>query len=338
MDDGAWRRVRPAPMKEVLEAWLDDLDTRVNLKEVKESTAATYRCNLNKHFLPFFASYKSDQITPKVMKQWRKQMASRVAAGEMAPKSFNNLFTLLSAVLAWARHPAQEYMIQDPLIGQKRLKHRPAEAEFLESNDMAALLKAVASSAEENAITHLGLFAGLRRGEIFALKWNDVTWGGDKLSGRIDVRRNLYRGQVTSPKSDKSSRTVDVPRRVLDVLAAHQVSRPPQGEGFIFRTRTGSPIDPGTWYKRTFVQIRRRAGLRSTVGIHSLRHTYASLLIHQGENPKYISRQLGHALVAFTMDRYGHIFKETSTDAMQRLGTMIPAAPRSQAQLQIATA
>ena len=96
------------------------------------------------------------------------------------------------------------------------------------------------------------------------------------------------------------------------------------GEGFIFRTRTGKPIDPGNWYKRTFCKIRKSAKLRAGVGLHALRHSYASLLIQQKENPKYISRQMGHSSVAFTMDVYGHVFEETSTEAMERLNSRIP--------------
>ena len=60
------------------------------------------------------------------------------------------------------------------------------------------------------------------------------------------------------------------------------------------------------------------------IGLHALQHTYASLLINQNENIKYVSRQLGHASIQITLDLYGHLFKETSTAAMRRLGQGIP--------------
>ena len=60
------------------------------------------------------------------------------------------------------------------------------------------------------------------------------------------------------------------------------------------------------------------------VGLHTLRHTYASLLINQGESIKYVSKQLGHASINITADLYGHLFKETSTSAMNRLSMRIP--------------
>ena len=68
---------------------------------------------------------------------------------------------------------------------------------------------------------------------------------------------------------------------------------------------------------------RKRASLRG-IELHALRHTYASLLINQGENIKYVSRQLGHASIQITAGLYGHLFKETSTAAMRRLEARIP--------------
>jgi integrase len=110
---------------------------------------------------------------------------------------------------------------------------------------------------------------------------------------------------------------------VLDALDRHKAHCPPIEGDFVFRTAEGTPIDPDNWYKREFPAIRKRAKLRA-IGLHALRHTYASLLINAGENLKYVSRQLGHASIQITADLYGHLFKETSTAAMRRLNAHIP--------------
>ncbi len=322
--DGSYVEMQPTRMGDVFDSWLDDVDTRVMERNLKASTAATYRSGINKHLLPAFGDFRSDQLTPAVMSKWRRSLATRIAAGTMARKTFNNIFNQLHVILEWARLPAQSFLAHDPLIGQKRFKRERREAEFCEDDDITALLKAAADAPEGNAIIHLGLFAGLRRGEIFALQWRDIEGGNGEVGGRIRVRRSLYAGEVTTPKTAAGERTVDAPQRVLDVLAAHRATCPSIGQGFIFRTRTGAPIDPSWWYRETFVEIRKRAKLRPTVSLHSLRHTYASLLIRQGENPKYVSRQLGHASTSFTMDVYGHCFETTSTEAMQRLNCIIP--------------
>jgi Phage integrase family len=68
-----------------------------------------------------------------------------------------------------------------------------------------------------------------------------------------------------------------------------------------------------------------KAGLRH-VRIYSLRHTFASMLISQGENIKYISTQLGHASVQITLDRYGHLFPDEKRTAASRLEAQLAAA------------
>ena len=69
---------------------------------------------------------------------------------------------------------------------------------------------------------------------------------------------------------------------------------------------------------REFMPALRRAGLRR-IRFHDLRHTYASLLISQGENVKFIQSQLGHASIQVTIDRYSHLLPEVGNGAGQRL-------------------
>ena len=121
---------------------------------------------------------------------------------------------------------------------------------------------------------------------------------------------------------------MDLPEPIVNRLRAYRETNPPRAKGYMFHSHTGSPMDPDNWYKRVFVPTAERAGLRPSerdeddgpaVGIHTLRHTYASLLINQSESIKYVSRQLGHASINITADLYGHLFRETSVSAMERL-------------------
>jgi integrase len=112
-------------------------------------------------------------------------------------------------------------------------------------------------------------------------------------------------------------------------LLEYREHYPPMKGEFIFRNESGTPIDPANWFMTMFVPTAIRAGLRPAtasegtdeqlVGLHTLRHTDASLLINQGESIKYVSKQLGHASINITADLYGHLFKETSVSAMNKL-------------------
>jgi integrase len=113
--------------------------------------------------------------------------------------------------------------------------------------------------------------------------------------------------------------------RIVTLLTDFRKTYPRLDGDFIFRTDGGTPLDPDNWYKRQFVPAVKRAKLRA-VGLHMLRHSYASLLINQGETIKYLSKQLGHESINITADLYGHLFKETSVSAMNRLSMRIPVA------------
>jgi integrase len=259
-------------------------------------------------------------------------LADEIAEGSLAPKSYNNLLNLLHAILSWARHPAQAYLAHDPLLGQKRLPRSRIEREFLEPREIEAILRA--AKPPDDTILRLAIYAGLRRGELFGLQWGDIDWGAGIDGGRIWVRRSIYRGEITTPKTEHSTRFVDVPQRMLDDLMIYRETHQPMDTGFVFRSEKGTAIDPDNWYKRRFLPTLEGAGLRK-VGLHAMRHTYASLLINQGEGIKYVSRQLGHASIQITADLYGHLFRETSVVAMRRLdanmsGALAPSVLRNE--------
>jgi integrase len=74
----------------------------------------------------------------------------------------------------------------------------------------------------------------------------------------------------------------------------------------------------GNVVKRELLPLLKQAGLRR-IRFHDLRHTFATLLIDQGESPKYIQSQRGHASIQVTMDRYGHLLPDVNQQAARRL-------------------
>jgi integrase len=72
--------------------------------------------------------------------------------------------------------------------------------------------------------------------------------------------------------------------------------------------------------------VLKTSGLRR-IRFHDLRHTFATLLIAQGESPKYIQSQLGHSSIQITLDRYGHLMPEVNEQAAIRLETQVFGAP-----------
>jgi integrase len=96
---------------------------------------------------------------------------------------------------------------------------------------------------------------------------------------------------------------------------------------FIFQ-RDGNPIEQNH-IRRIFKRVLTKAGIRE-MRIHDIRHTYASLLLSQGESPVYVKEQLGHQSIQITVDIYGHLIPSSNRGAVNRLDSPQPAATQTQ--------
>ncbi len=93
-------------------------------------------------------------------------------------------------------------------------------------------------------------------------------------------------------------------------------------EGFVFRSKKGTPICPNNLYSRTFKPAARAIG-KPDLRWHDLRHTYGSLLLDQGEDLVYVSRQLGHSNISITADVYSHLIRKQRPEAVAKLDKLL---------------
>jgi integrase len=170
---------------------------------------------------------------------------------------------------------------------------------------------------------------GLRIGEAIALQWGDVDFSGRFIS----VKRNLVDGKLTTPKSGKGRR-VDLSGELASVLRALQVDGKreklrlgrPALPPWLFTNDEGNAIDPDNFRKRVWPKLLEKAKLRA-IRIHDVRHTYASLLIQQGESLAYVKEQMGHQSIRVTVDTYGHLVPGGNSAAADRLAALLSRAP-----------
>src|SRR5215475_1227619 len=131
-------------------------------------------------------------------------------------------------------------------------------------------------------------------------------------------------GQITSPKSRRSQRAIDMTDTLTQAL--QRLAERPHGP-LVFGGRDGQPLDPDNLSHRRFPRALRQAGIARHVRLHDLRHTYASLLIAQGAHPKYIQVQMGHASIQTTLDRYGHLMPEMHEAEARKLDRLVFGPP-----------
>jgi integrase len=199
----------------------------------------------------------------------------------------------------------------------------------LTSDQACALLNAARGDRLE-ALYVLAVTAGLRRGELLGLRWQDV----DLERGYLQVRQQLVRTKrglsFTSPKGGKS-RSVKLTRYAIEALRSHRkrqleaklrLSGLWQDADLVFTTGTGTPLDPSRLTERSFRKLLERAGLPHR-RLHDLRHTFATILLSRGTHPKVVQEMLGHANISQTLDTYSHVLPDMQSEAVAAMDDVL---------------
>ncbi|UCD31836.1 MAG: site-specific integrase, partial [Desulfobacterales bacterium] len=146
------------------------------------------------------------------------------------------------------------------------------------------------------------------------LKWSDVDWE----NSQIHIQRTFNNQAWYDVKTETSDRKIDLGPVMMIELKKWKVACPPNDLDLVFPNKAGNPINHNNLVNRRFAPALKDAGLPK-VRFHDLRHTYASLLIEQGENIKYIQNQLGHSTPTVTLNVYAHLMKSVNQEAAYRL-------------------
>jgi integrase len=161
----------------------------------------------------------------------------------------------------------------------------------------------------------VSVLLGLRQGEALGLRWQDV----DTREGIVHVRFQLSsRGELVEPKTQAAKRDVPMPPSLAKMLAEHRLASPHSGEDdYVFCTTAGTPHNPRNIDRRGLRPAVAAAGLPH-LRWHDLRHVAASLLIAEGASVGHVSRLLGHANPAITLQTYSHAFAAAEHDERTR--------------------
>ncbi|MBN2062555.1 MAG: site-specific integrase [Deltaproteobacteria bacterium] len=175
-----------------------------------------------------------------------------------------------------------------------------------------------ADGLKNKTLFMLAVMSGARQGELLGLKWSDIDW----YNSQLIIKRTFQHGRFYDPKSTTSKRKIDLGPTVMAQLKQWKLACKPNELDLVFPNEEGKPIDKNNLIRRHYEPALRRAGLRR-IRFHDLRHTFASLLIAQGEHPKYIQNQMGHSSINVTMDVYGHLMNTVNQESAKRLDTVI---------------
>lgn len=275
----------------------------------KPAALRTYRQALNKHLLPRLGRLRLSAISRNHV----QDLADELVATGAAPSTVRNAILPLRAI--YRRATSRDEVAVNPTLKLDLPAVRARRERVARPQEAAALIDAL--SLTDRALWATALYAGLRRGELRALRWSDI----DLTSNLITVERSwdAVAGPI-EPKSRSGRRRVPLSNTLRRHLLSHRLQQGSR-EGLIFTSRTGRPFDPATAAARAR-KAWQAAGLEP-IGLHECRHTYASFMIAAGVNAKALSSYMGHASITITLDRYGHLMPGNENEADQLLDSYL---------------
>lgn len=283
----------PSQVKEVptFAAWFEGRFWRewVIGRKNKPSEQASKQHIYQKHLRDRFGALRLDQIRAGEIAQLRAALVER----GLADKSINNVLVVLSKALRYAADV--ELIEAAPRIGLIQTD-RPEIVCWTIEEYARLLAAAEAEGARWYAAVCLAGEAGLRVGEVKALRWQE---GVDLVAGTITVSQQVRRGILGTPKG-RTRRVVPMTTRLSWALQRLESTR----EGYVLRNWDGGHLrDARTW------QILRRICVRAGLprrGWHTLRHTFGTHAAYFGVNPWRLMHWMGHKRMEETM-RYVHL-------------------------------
>jgi len=279
------------------------------------------RCNsvLNKWILPRWQDTKIKDVRTIDVENWLRSVTLARGTKAKIKKTFNLLF---NHAVRW------EFAERNPIAGPVRgsgvrqSEKRERIPEVLTAEEFRRLEAAL--RPRERVLVCLALSLGLRRGELAALRWQDIDFGGLTIT----VQRSLVDQVVGPTKTEASQRPLPMDPRIAALLLSwRSVSKFAQPADYVFATdsnragrkRGKQPV----WLARVmqyWIQPAARAlGITKTIGWHTLRHSLATSLHRNGEEIKVVQELLRHSSCKITLDIYAQAVSVDKRRAQSRV-------------------
>jgi len=338
VDAGVYVESGRITVVEFLKKWLESIKANIGAK-----THERYTGVVNGHLIPVLGALPRGKLQPfhiqEAYAKWqaagfRKDQRKGVLSPQIVLHHHRILRTALHAAVKWqllSRNPADA--LTPPRVPFK-------EFTVMDESHTAWLLDALGGTKLHVPVV-LAVCAGMRRGEVLALKWSDV----DLTLGNLVVRRSLSQTKAgidfKEPKSRKGHRVISLPSMAVDILQAHlgiQNTRKVElGDawrdlGLVCPGDGGSMWPPNRLSEEFAYLVRSRKLER--IRFHDLRHSHASQLLRAGASPKVISERLGHSKVGFTLDTYAHLLPDVQDEAAAQIDARLRAALEQARQIQ----
>lgn len=292
---------------------------------IRTATADKYRLFIEEYVTPRIGHIKLAKLTARDLQKLYKELAEH---GRVRPDKQGS-YALSSTTVRSVHlmlHCAFERAVKERLIQCNPTedciapKIQRKEMSILKPEDISAYLTA-ADKHGALPMFYLELVSGLRKGELVALRWDDLDAKGRTISVSKQYIRNPNGEVVLSrPKAETSVRRVSIPQEAVDLLIQEHDKHP--DSPYLFpSSATGEMYHPDS-VVNLHKKILKDAGLPH-IRFHDLRHTFATLALQNGVDVKTVSSMLGHYDAGFTLRTYTHATRQMQDDAAKKMGSFM---------------
>ena len=302
-------KMRKIKFESVIYKWLE-----VKKNSIKQSTYSNYVYSINKYIMPQFGSYSIRKLQRYNFNQYVQEMNET-----LSPKTIRDILCILKSILYYAE---QEYDCD--------FKIKKIVSPKLDLDTITILNKKERNRLEkyclkEHSLKSIGIIiclnAGLRIGEICALKWKNIDLEKRELHIKstlqriYDTRKTNTKIIIDKPKTKTSTRTIPISNKLYSILV--DLKKDYKNEDFFLTGNCNKCVEP-RGYQYTYKEILKKCKMKE-YKFHILRHTFATNCIEVGMDIKSLSEVLGHANVEITLNKYVHSSYKTKKKFLEKL-------------------
>lgn len=317
-----------------VDEWMVQYLDEYKRNEVKETTYWSYMELYEKHIKKSDIGLSELQsLTSQQLQKFYNDKKEQ----DYNPKTIRHMYVLINSALDKAM---QIKLLNENVNRQTVIPKKEAyTAKVLSAEEVKKILV----NAKEDKlypIIALEIYTGLRKGEIMALKWENISFDQEELHVEGNLCRvvkeinedgsKCYEYKIMEPKTAKSKRVVPLLPGAIEALKMQQAMQAQDKEmyseiyndqGLVFARCDGTFLSQRAFMDKYHAFLKRYGA--SDVRFHDLRHTFATLLLEAGEEPKAIQELLGHSTYSTTMDIYAHVTKKGKVNAIKRLDILV---------------
>jgi len=311
---------------------------------VASSTAFSYRSNMRLHVIDRIGSVRLQRLNGPTLNRLYADLLEpganiRSPDRGLSRRTVRYVHTILHRALGDAvrhgvllRNPAD---LADP-PSTKATAQRSDKVRTWTAAELAWFLRRSSGGNDRDfALWRLIASTGMRRGEAVGLRWGDV----DLAAGTLTITRALtvtnHVVEISAPKTSAGSRSIALDARTVASLVDHRAMRvserellgigPPEPADYVVGDPDGSYLHPEAASKR-FDRRAARYGLPH-IGVHGLRHTWATLALRAGVHPKVVQERLGHSSITVTLSIYSHVTDGLDLGAAEQVAALFDPSP-----------